>query len=193
MHSMQSPASCWTCLRVIQIWDRYCSHEKADDLFAALQEELNRLPDDLMEKFWSSFPFRCQVCLNLQGNCLNGDWKDVHTFPHAPIASEKLNFLTQFFVNLIINSQRWVMGRKKKHSALHQFFAALSSQRGLSYGMFKKLSLGEWSCRVAGKASSARGECGRRIGRESSNTVSRFHCSLSHHPHKPKCGLGSDR
>jgi hypothetical protein len=41
------------------------------------------------------------------------------------------------------NSQRWVMGRKK-HSEISHFFAVLSSQRGLLYGMFKKLSL--WDC-----------------------------------------------
>jgi hypothetical protein len=60
----------------------------ADELFAALEAEWNAIPNVLIDKFWSSFPARCQVCANLGGECLNGHWKEVHALHHPNVAAQ---------------------------------------------------------------------------------------------------------
>jgi hypothetical protein len=74
----------WAYLKK-QLKGRYFRSE--DDLFAALQEEWRRIPDELIDNYWTSFRFRCQVCLELNGESLNGHWKRVHELHHPKVAS----------------------------------------------------------------------------------------------------------
>lgn len=50
----------------------------ADQLFQRLQTEWARIPDSVIHNAYSSFLARCQVCVNIGGENLNGHWKEVH-------------------------------------------------------------------------------------------------------------------
>ena len=49
----------------------------ADQLFARLQTEWNNVPNEVIHNCYSSFLARCQVCVRIQGQNLNGHWGEV--------------------------------------------------------------------------------------------------------------------
>jgi hypothetical protein len=55
-----------------------------EELFAAISEEWNNIPNDVIENYWSSFRARCVVCARLNGACLNTHWGEVHREHHPP-------------------------------------------------------------------------------------------------------------
>jgi transposase len=54
----------------------------ADDLFAAISQEWQAIPQDMIDRFCSSFKARCQVCVNHHGASLNRHWSEVHDLHH---------------------------------------------------------------------------------------------------------------
>jgi hypothetical protein len=53
-----------------------------DELFAALVEEWNKIPDSVIDNFVSSFHARCVVCHDIGGESLNGHWAEVRKVHH---------------------------------------------------------------------------------------------------------------
>jgi hypothetical protein len=54
----------------------------ADELFAALSQEWEAIPQEMIDDFCSSFRARCQVCVNHGGQSLNRHWGEVHAIHH---------------------------------------------------------------------------------------------------------------
>ena len=67
-----------------QVWDYIKKRlegqnfDSVDQLFNAIQKEWNEIPNQILHNFYSSFLARCQVCLNKNGQSLNGSWSEVH-------------------------------------------------------------------------------------------------------------------
>ena len=66
-----------------QLWDylkkklagvQFKSKEK---LYERLSEEWEKIPSETINHYYSSFQARCSVCINHNGNCLNGHWNEV--------------------------------------------------------------------------------------------------------------------
>jgi hypothetical protein len=60
-----------------------------EELFAFLAEEWLEIPNEVIERFWSSFHARLQVCAAHKGECLNGHWKEVHRVHHPEERSQE--------------------------------------------------------------------------------------------------------
>jgi hypothetical protein len=58
--------------------------QTADQLFAALSQEWQRIPDAKISKYYTAFRARCTVCAAHGGESLNGHWKEVHALHHQP-------------------------------------------------------------------------------------------------------------
>jgi transposase len=54
----------------------------ADELFAAISQEGQAIPQDMIDRFCSSFRARCRVCANHRGQSLNRHWPEVHAIHH---------------------------------------------------------------------------------------------------------------
>jgi hypothetical protein len=54
----------------------------ADGLFIAVEQALARIPHPEIDDLVSSFPARCQVCVNWNVAALNGHWNEVHMLRH---------------------------------------------------------------------------------------------------------------
>lgn len=67
-----------------QLWDymkgkiRGTRFNNSDELFNRLQMEWNSIPDNVIHSCYSSFLARCQVCVEINGESLNGHWKKVN-------------------------------------------------------------------------------------------------------------------
>ena len=66
-----------------QVWD-YLKKRTAgkvfideNQLFNYLRQLWDAIPDDVIHNIYSSFLARCKVCVQIEGQNLNGHWKDV--------------------------------------------------------------------------------------------------------------------
>ena len=50
----------------------------ADELFERLSNEWDSIPAEIIHNHYSSLRARCIVCQKINGECLNGHWRDVH-------------------------------------------------------------------------------------------------------------------
>lgn len=82
-HRLEWPAKSPDLSPIEQIWDYLKSRiagmkfHSEDQLFRRLQQEWNTIPDDIIHNTYSSFLARCRVCVQIQGQNLNGHWKAV--------------------------------------------------------------------------------------------------------------------
>lgn len=67
----------------------------ADSLYNALSIAWSSISEETIHNFYSSFLARCQVCLEINGNCLNGHWNEVHK--KHEVYKTKLQFVTNPF------------------------------------------------------------------------------------------------
>ena len=51
--------------------------ESKEELYEKLSEEWENIPSEIIENHYSSFIARCSVCIDNNGNCLNGHWNEV--------------------------------------------------------------------------------------------------------------------
>lgn len=69
-----------------QVWDymkkkvNYKLYNSEIEYFNAISECWYNIPNDIIHNFHSSFLARCNICSNIQGESLNGHWKDVKKF-----------------------------------------------------------------------------------------------------------------
>ena len=67
-----------------QVWDYLKKRlegqnfDTVDELFNAIKHEWDTIPKEILHNFYSSFLARCQVCLQKNGQSLNGSWTEVH-------------------------------------------------------------------------------------------------------------------
>ena len=67
-----------------QVWDymksQLCGRKfiNADSLYNALCVVWSSISENMIHSFYSSFLARCQTCLEIKGECLNGHWNQVH-------------------------------------------------------------------------------------------------------------------
>ena len=72
-----------------QLWDYLKQRIKGrnftsgEELFDALFHEWNSIPDEVIHNCYSSFKARCEVCVKINGQCLNGHWTDMHSYHDA--------------------------------------------------------------------------------------------------------------
>jgi hypothetical protein len=52
--------------------------QSGDDLFAAIEIAWNEIPEAEIDKLVGSFRAQCEVCVEIEGECLNGYWLRVH-------------------------------------------------------------------------------------------------------------------
>ena len=52
--------------------------DNVDQLFNAIKNEWDAIPNEIIHNFYSSFIARCQVCLQNNGQSLNGNWTEVN-------------------------------------------------------------------------------------------------------------------
>jgi hypothetical protein len=57
--------------------------QNADELFLAVQEAWDTIPEIEIDKLVGTFRARCQVCVELGGARLNGHWRRVHEIHHV--------------------------------------------------------------------------------------------------------------
>jgi hypothetical protein len=53
-----------------------------DELFSAIEIVWNEIPEAEIDKLVGSFRARCQVCVEIEGECVNGHWWRVHQIHH---------------------------------------------------------------------------------------------------------------
>jgi hypothetical protein len=53
-----------------------------DELFAAIEIAWNEIPEDEIDKLVGSFRARCQVCVEIEGECFNGHWRKGYQIHH---------------------------------------------------------------------------------------------------------------
>jgi hypothetical protein len=61
----------------------------AEGLFTFLAAEWEKIPTEMIERYWTSFQARLQVCYDHDGECLNGRWQEVHRLHHPDEQGEK--------------------------------------------------------------------------------------------------------
>jgi transposase len=68
-----------------------------NQLFAAIQQVWGTIEPEKIDNLVGSFRARCQVCLNLDGACLNGHWNEVHREHHKndPTVPETATEITE--------------------------------------------------------------------------------------------------
>lgn len=87
-----------------QVWDLMKSKLRgrkfpdSDSLYNALCLAWLSITEEVIHNFHSSFLARCQTCLTHSGNCLNGNWKEVHE--RHNLYRTKLQFVTNPFNNI---------------------------------------------------------------------------------------------
>lgn len=80
---LQWPAKSPDLSPIEQIWD-YIKNKVAgikfkstDQLFNQIKREWDLIPDNIIHNCYSSFLARCKVCVQINGDCLNGHWRKV--------------------------------------------------------------------------------------------------------------------
>ena len=69
-----------------QVWSylkkkvNYRLYDSETEYFKAIQTCWNQIPNDIVHNFYSSFLARCNICSKIQGESLNGHWKEVREF-----------------------------------------------------------------------------------------------------------------
>jgi hypothetical protein len=53
-----------------------------EELFKAAQDEWKKIPGHVIRNLVGSFLARCEMCVKLNGACLNGHWREVHRLHH---------------------------------------------------------------------------------------------------------------
>jgi hypothetical protein len=53
-----------------------------DELFTAIEIAWNKIPEAEIDKLVGSFRGRCQIWVEIEGECLNGHWWRVHQIHH---------------------------------------------------------------------------------------------------------------
>jgi len=89
MKMLDWPAKSPDLSPIEQIWHylktkiRGRNFSNADELFTALSDEWDKIPDQLIRSLCDRFPARLRVCMDFHGDSLNGHWSLVHDAHHT--------------------------------------------------------------------------------------------------------------